>query len=413
MEGMPIGPKDTILIIDLFPHAGDRAKAVRDMTKNKPMDVVYMGCAGGGAAKYIEFAKRRLQVSLFQDWVNGTAEFTRTDDQGNITVARPCRNVPPPTQEQLAAIPGAMCAWQGLNSTEWQVLQVCGGSLIMNPKWQSEFSSAPQAVYEEFSDMVTKHKDQYQNSLEDLMDKNGPPIPGEMPGDGDEATNHGQDPRAPPITEGQEGFIILQEYGSKEILSASVKLIIECKSQAKGVEILRDEHYSTYLVSSVATKLPANTVVGGFGSGSWAAHCPDARRVLQWQLAKGDKTVVCFHAGKPEKEAAGVEKVVPKETTKPQTMYAVLVDLEKKGNLDIKVSAYGLVKPMSEPGRHGYDLTTMDPHKSVDFILAAENTDVKAKYSHGNCFAPGTTKNLYEGTRFDSKENSSKQTKPN
>jgi hypothetical protein len=398
MEGMPFKPEDVILIIDMYPHAGDRAKAVRDMTMNTCLDMVYLGLAGGAAAKYTEYAKRRVEINLFKDWLNGNTELTRTDAEGNVTAARPCRNVPLPSQEQLASIPGAAAAWQSLKSMKLHVLRWREASLIIDYKWHSHFRSAPQSVWEGFSDINEKHQGTYKYALVDFMDQN--------------VQGQGQDPRAPPIMEGQEAAFNLLEYSSKELLSQVVEINMECKSQAKGVDILRDANHSTYLVSSVAMKLPTNTVLGGFGSGSWLAYAPGAKHWLQWDLVKGDKTVVSFHPSKTdnkkEKEDEGTEKAIKKETGKPQTMYAVLVDLEKQGNMDIKITSYGLVKAITEPGRHGYDLSTMDLTKAMHFSLAAENSEVMVKYSNGNCFAPGTTRDLYEGTHFDVKTHASK-----
>ena len=117
LERKPNGPKDVIMITDMFPHAGDHCKATRDLAKGKSLDSVYMACAGQGAAKYMAFYKRRLEcdpfkdwaTGLFKDWATGNLEFTRTDHEGNVMPVRPCRKVPAPSQEQhLAASPGAL-----------------------------------------------------------------------------------------------------------------------------------------------------------------------------------------------------------------------------------------------------------------------------------------------------------------
>ena len=417
MENMKLTTKDSILFTDLYPHAGDRAKAIRSLIKKDPQGnnghLHYLGLAAGTAGKNVTFPQRRMQIELVRDWLNGALDFKQVDGHGHLSLVKPNRTVPEPTREQLSLCPGAQAAWDGIQGVEWQVLQLQGAGLTVAPQWMAEFAQAPPAVAEEFNLALEEHKRKYQSALVDLIDPERKmsmsSAANESPND-ESPANEAVDPRPGPVDGGADGasapaYDELVEFDSKAALESSQKITISLKSMAKGVEVLRTDGHVTYLLASAGTTLAPSTIIGGFGGGNWAASDPNNKRVLTWELPQGDKTVVSLQRGRTEEPPAAneTEEAKPnKSKTKDGTLYSIIRDLEREGHSQIKVLAFGLATPAGQPGRHGYTFTH-DPKRTIDFILRGEAD--ATKFSGANCFNPGTTKKLYEGPSINNSNN--------
>lgn len=403
MEGLKLGPKDTILFLDLLPHAGDRAKAVRNLQKKDPTGTkgkwMYMGCATGLARDRLDFPKKRVAIDLAKDWLNAGIDFFKTDAQGNLTKVRPNRVVPDPTDEMLTRITGAKAAWDGASKLTWQALQLQGSRLILDPKYEAEFSAAPNCVAEEFRQLKAMHEKHWANAMVEFLDpaRRATSMAQVNPGtpEGEQSPN-AVDPR--PSTS-PESTVELVEFESKKALEETTKLTITVKSAHRGVELLRDELHNSYLCSATNQVIPAGTIIGGFGGGNWVASDPAFKSAVSWVLPKGDKTMVSLDkarasAVKKEKDAEKAEPTERAERTQEGTLYAILRDLEKAGHQDIKLTVFGLARATGEPGRHGY---TFDAkvQAGMDYVLKGDGE--ATRYNQSNAFCPGSTKDLYAG----------------
>ena len=400
LEGVPIGPNDLLWFIDLYPHAGCRTMAVHNFSKQHRAEITYAAVAVGGAFKNIEFPKKRLQLELAADWLNGAQEFYKVDVSGSRVAVRPNINVQKPTEEQLQRIPGGKEAWAGLTGVSWQALIRAGGSLIIDPKWTTEFQSAPMAVSEAFQELLATHKRDYQDALTDLVNP-GASLPLGDLGDSNEIK---EDPRGPAANTEHGGLAppCLVDFPSREALTQTVAIVHTCKSMLPTVEVLRDDRHTTYLLSSANIKIPPNTTLAGCGGGGWSPDDPGFDKALTWSLPDGDKTFVTLsptgHEVPPEEEVQDKKKKKP--TLKPQTMYNVIRDLERANQKDIKVASYGLIRPVdASSGEHGYEFIQDIPaDKRLQFMLRGpETTGKKDNLNAEKIMLPGLTKKLFEG----------------
>ena len=141
-----------------------------------------------------------------------------------------------------------------------------GSQLIIQSKWEAEFAQAPPAVLEAFLDLKNRHVKEYQSVLRHLCHTGSADTTGlpDVRADGEGNAEEPWDGRQEDVVAPAQ--LETQEFDSKAALPS---LCVDCKSLEKGVMILRDEKFNTYLLSTTDRALPAHTLLGGFGSGSW------------------------------------------------------------------------------------------------------------------------------------------------
>jgi len=249
MDKMVLGPKDSIVFVDILPHSGDRAKGVKNIARHPSArdQWHYLGVAAGPAAKSIDFPQKRMAMEFGKDFLNGAMEFQSTDEHGKTIAVRPNPKVPEPTVRDLRECPGALQAWEGLAKAEWKAVTQAGSQLVIQSKWEAEFAQAPPAVHESFLELKTRHVNEYQSVLTHLCQPgtgNGSSMPdarGEGEGEAEVPLDGRTDELAMPLQ------LETQEYDSKAALP---KLVVDCRSLEKGVMIFRDEKFNTYLMST-------------------------------------------------------------------------------------------------------------------------------------------------------------------
>ena len=67
---------------------------------------------------------------------------TVMDSAGAVTKVpkQPLDTVPPPTEEVLKQVPGALTAWKGMSALEFKVCTVNGPKVVISPTKLAEFS---------------------------------------------------------------------------------------------------------------------------------------------------------------------------------------------------------------------------------------------------------------------------------
>ena len=98
---------------------------------------------------------------------------------------QPLDTVPPPSEEVLKEIPGALEAWKGLSALDLKVCVVRGPKIIIAPEKLANFQHAPLSISEEVRALEVKHKD-FEDMLSFMASPAGP------------ATDPVADPRANP-----------------------------------------------------------------------------------------------------------------------------------------------------------------------------------------------------------------------
>ena len=98
-----------------------------------------------------------------------------TDGRGHVTkVARyPKDYVPDPDEHLLKQTPGAYEAWKGLHALSFQVCQVCGSKVMIDPEKLAAFQHAPVPLNEELCQLESIHKKSYEDLLAFMAEKVG------------------------------------------------------------------------------------------------------------------------------------------------------------------------------------------------------------------------------------------------
>jgi len=333
MDGCKWDPHDCVLVVDWTPYAGDFSRGVREFQIKMGQATGtwhYMGVGVNAACKTIEYPKRRMEQDLAAQWLQGALELAKVLPGGSTEVVKPELTPPPPTEEELAAVPGASTAYKGMSQVKWNVLKQQGTSMVIDSAWQQEFKEAPPAVAELFETLREKHVKEYENLLQGCMAAD--------PGDSDTVIDSraGADNeakfKAPSSTD--PGII---EYESVGQLEANVKIILKMKSAEKGVELLIDEAGNYYLCAIADKTLRRGVHLGSFGGGSLAPRDETVSRVVEWSLPDGDKTWVSLLKSTEGGDDDTAKKAVK---TTSGTLYSIIQGLEAKGHMDVSLTVF-------------------------------------------------------------------------
>ena len=136
------------LLVDLSPNAGDIAKGYFDflqgLGRSHNMGSFYYlaigsGTAKGSAAVGVRFAQARMAQTLAMEWLNGRLPLK----SANGKRVEPVATVPEPTSDELARIPGAKQAWEGLAKLQLIACALQGSEIVIKETWAKEFVQAP------------------------------------------------------------------------------------------------------------------------------------------------------------------------------------------------------------------------------------------------------------------------------
>ena len=111
------------------------------------------GTAKGPAAIGARFAQARMAQTLATEWLNGRLPLKSADGK----LAEPMSTVPEPTADELARIPGAKQAWEGLAKLQLTACALQGSEIVIKETWAKEFVQAPHAVAEAFEGYTDSH----------------------------------------------------------------------------------------------------------------------------------------------------------------------------------------------------------------------------------------------------------------
>ena len=199
------------LLVDLSPNAGDIAKGYFDflqgLGRSHNMGSFYYLAIGSGAAKGsaavgVRFAQARMAQTLATEWLNGRLPLKSADGK----LVEPVATVPEPTSDELARIPGAKQAWDGLAKLQLIACTLCGSEILIKESWAKEFAQAPHDVAEAFEGYKNSHDKTWKQFLSQYS--------GDVRAEGNPAKDDREEPKLPNV-EGEDGDG-LTEYASKD-----------------------------------------------------------------------------------------------------------------------------------------------------------------------------------------------------
>ena len=184
---------------------------------------------------------------------------TVMDSAGAVTKVpkQPTDTVPPPTEEVLQQVPGALAAWKGMSALdlEFKVCTVNGPKVAISPNKLAEFQNAPVSIQEEVRRIEEEHKS-YEDLLSFMATKSAPPMdPNDPRGE------EGADPKP------QEDLITFE---SEAALKTHVPDLVESTAQNdKHITMLKDpKRREVFFVSRQDDHIiQPLTILGGYGSG--------------------------------------------------------------------------------------------------------------------------------------------------
>ena len=231
------------------------------------------------------FSQQRVANEIANQWISRTRilQDAVLDARGARTKVpkQPLDTVPPPSEEVLKEIPGALEAWKGLSALDLKVCVVRGPKIIISPEKLATFQHAPLSISEEVRALEVKHKD-FEDRLSFMASPAGPVK--------DPAT----DPREEPNPEGGAPED-LPTMDSLAALEAHAPGLLQNQSAGdKHVTMLKDDRRrEVWLLSKHSDHiLPKGTILGGFGSGQMTARKPERADCVPWCLVDGDKAYV-------------------------------------------------------------------------------------------------------------------------
>lgn len=353
LHKVPLEAKDQTLIVDLFPHVGDRALGTHLFIKSGNAEGrggfrhVLVKLVGSGVSKSharaVTFAERRVSNWIAKEWLSRSLVLhDATKNAMGVTTETavyPVDTVPPPTEEQLRTIPGAYVAWKGLDSLSLKTMMVRGTKVKLSLERLAEFEHAPLEVLDELEKLKATHAEQFESLLSHLASR------------AEEESNTALDARN--ITGGgseEEVARDLVSFESEEKLREATTIVAMSKASEKDLVIFKDNQEMYYLMSkSEDREVCCGTQIGGVGGGNVVKEDPDLHRCWPFQMTKGDSTLV--QLAKVAQEGDDTRDKV-KPTT--GTLFSILRNLEAQATSPPKLTSYGQMTPTGVPGRHQY-----------------------------------------------------------
>ena len=282
--------------------------------------------------------------------------------------------MPPPSEEVLKEIPGALEAWKGLSALDLKVCVVRGPKIIISPEKLATFQHAPLSISEEVRALEVKHKD-----FEDILSFMALPA---GPGTEPETDPRGGPNGIGPDTESH----VTPTMESLAALEAHAPGLVEHQAAGdKHVTMLKDDkRQEVWLLSKNGDHtLPKGTLLGGFGSGQLMPRKPERNDCVPWCLVDGDKSYV---------QLASAEDGDTKKKPKAGTFYTVARPLEKSASQKaspLTLTSYGKVEPNGTAGKHGYTFEFPEDHPKhspLDYFLSKAKLGTHTTAS-GNYFS--------------------------
>ena len=350
------------LLVDLSVNAGDMAKGyfdfVQSLGRAHNMGTFYYLGLGCGTAKSpgvvgVRFAEARMAQALAVEWLSGRLPLKGPDGK----VVEPVDTVPQPTSEELASIPGAKEAWEGLSKLPLSACSLQGNEILIKESWAKEFSTGPYDIAEAFDAAKLEHEKKWKGVLSGYGDN--------AKQEGGPATDDREEPTEETAPAKQDE---LEEFESKAKVPGVTAWV---GVQDLGIQLLMDDKHAVYLLSEGADKTIAKgTILGAFGSGSIATAAKDSSTAIPFQLTKGDKTLVAMQDAKTA-----------------QTLYSLLRDLESKGTFEATLTSYGKAVAATDTATRSYSFPDAKPETMVEYVLGQQAT--KDAAVPGNFFRPG------------------------
>lgn len=193
MDGLNFNGRDSLLIIDFTPHAGDYAMATRELQKTSSVpQIFYLGV--DTEVKTVSFLKARIVGLLAKQWQAGSLVHA---------VHKPQADCPALPAERIDKIPGARAAMGDLQALDLKVCSVIGGRVVVQDIAKAGFDTSPAAYREQYLDLMKEHKT-YENMLMSTTVGKSTALPtSEQPteADGSGAPEAAKDAKEPQIVE--------------------------------------------------------------------------------------------------------------------------------------------------------------------------------------------------------------------
>ena len=384
-------PQQDTWVVDLIPWAGDRAVASLN---------VMSGSTSYGKVRHVlvdpgykrmgvgaNFSEERVAGLIASQWMARTRVLydTIVDGAGAVTKVpkQPADTVPPPTEEVLKQVPGALTAWKGMRALEFKVCAVNGPRVAISPTKLAEFQNAPVSIQEEVRRLEEEHKS-HEDLLSFMAIASAPPKDPEDPrGEGD------AEPKP------QEDLITFE---SEAALKTHVPDLVESTAQNdKHIAMLKDpKRGEVFLVSRQDDHIiQPLTILGGYGSGVLTNRKGTENGAVPWSLPKGDKQPVQLALN--EDDDAGKKTVAKPKTG---TLYMVAKPLEKKAaeaGASLSLTAFGKLMAEGTAGKHHYTFQIPEgnsKHIAMDYIIKTSSS----KPSSGNFYANVASREGWHGS---------------
>ena len=372
-------------VIDLTAWAGDRAMASLslmegDRSRFGTVRHILVDPGYKGLSKGASFAHLRVANQVCSEWM-GRQRILHDrvlDERGGTTRVpkQPMDSVPPPAEDILRQMPGALEAWKGLSALDLRTCVVRGPKIIIAPEKLAAFQHAPLSICDEVAVLEKKHRE-FEDMLS-FMAAPGPQAPGaEDDPRGKDGPNgeHVDDP--PP----EGNYVTMESLSSLEALAPG--LIENASLSDKHITMYKDDNRRELWLLSKGDDhiVPRGAVLGGFGAGQMANRKDDGVASVPWSLPNGDKTYVQL-MGASEQEAG--------PRTKVGTFYTMIKPLERTAaqkGASLSLASYGKVEAKGTAGKHGFQFQHPDghaKHEAKDYVLSiAKSTPITS----GNFFA--------------------------
>ena len=352
--------KSATYIIDLSPHAGDRAVGLRGYLRSlggsrQMGHFTYIGVGVGQPGSHSQtgarFTERRLAQLLAKEWMEKTLTLKDGD-----RVVEPDQIVPEPTAAEFEMIPHAKDAYVGMTTLELKVCAWNGTKVQIKPEWPAEFANAPHELATKFTEIQAEHEKVWANVL--------------TPGECVPPPAAISDPAAAIV--GAPLAASANTWFSVDSLQGEVQIKQRVKNHDLGVDILVDANNKFYLMDAGGDRTIAKgTYIGGFGSGALQQRNVELHAAVPFELATGDSSWVQLNrvAGEDESGAKFIDG----------TFFSVLRSLEAKGYFDVSVTKYGAARPISRGGLGGYEFPDEDVNTHIEYVFGPSDGKVLSK----------------------------------
>lgn len=324
-------PSDQTAVLDYTPWVGDRALASLALMSPEQLQTTgaLRHCVVDAGDRHISkgagFALERVRNMVAKQWMcKARILHDRVmDDRGDTTLVprQPSDSIPPPSEEMLKEVPGALEAWRGLASLSLKACAVRGPKVTIAPHKVAEFQGAPLDISRDLDALQAAHTESYEDMLAHMA-------MAEITERAEVEEKAHDDPRTPGTEQPSGPTTDLVTFESVEALKRDVQIKYEVPAmQDKHVTILVDEGFKQVFLLAKSDNhiVKAGTLLGAYGGGSVVDKNPSNPGVVPWSLPKGDRTLV---------QIVGPDSDEERKAKPVSTLYASVKPLEKKAVQD-------------------------------------------------------------------------------